>query len=208
MTFASSRTGPKPRFTEQDAVFAALDLGLDTFTLASVAQSLGIGTSSLYRVISSRDDLVHLCLSYVSGQFRLRQDELSWDKLLLAVVDDAWALLERYPGLDSIFISTPTASRYFDDFFAKLEARLLAGGFPGSRKRIEFAIDFIFDTTAITHSEVMAVRKDFDKLKEASASNNAPDRFFAFEDSWAERGWLDRKVKFIIAGINAGLDLE
>lgn len=81
----------------------------------------------------------------------------------------------------------------------------MEGGFPGDHARIEFALDFIFDTTVSTHYQVVAVRRDFDKMKETSGDETT---FFTPEDSWLDRGWLDRKLRFIIAGLKAELDLH
>ena len=53
------KTGPKPKFTSEDAVMAALHLGIDRFTIAGVATQLGVATSAVYRLFDSRDALVH-----------------------------------------------------------------------------------------------------------------------------------------------------
>ncbi|AEX70820.1 TetR/AcrR family transcriptional regulator [Corynebacterium diphtheriae] len=205
MTSTGYRTGPKPRFSERDAIRAALELGLDSFTLASVAKRLGVGTSSLYRVISSRENLVMMCLRYIIDHIHLNPDVPVWDVQLLESADALWDLMEQYPGLDHTFISTPGASLHFQDFFQAQESRLMEGGFPGDHARIEFALDFIFDTTVSTHYQVVAVRRDFDKMKETSGDETT---FFTPEDSWLDRGWLDRKLRFIIAGLKAELDLH
>ena len=51
------KTGPKPKFTSEDAVMAALRLGIDRFTIAGVATQLGVATSAVYRLFDSRDAL-------------------------------------------------------------------------------------------------------------------------------------------------------
>ncbi|MFV8381419.1 hypothetical protein [Corynebacterium hindlerae] len=68
MTTGTSRTGPKPRFAEQDAVNIALELGLTDFTLGAVADRLGVRTSALYRIIASRDHSSLSCASNMSQQ--------------------------------------------------------------------------------------------------------------------------------------------
>jgi len=52
------KTGPKPKFTSEDAVMAALHLGIDRFPIAGVATQLGVATSAVYRLFDSRDALV------------------------------------------------------------------------------------------------------------------------------------------------------
>lgn len=204
MVSVGKRTGPKPRFSEADAVAAALELGLDTFTLAGVAKRLGIGTSSLYRVISSRDDLVTMCLRRILGQLKHSSKVAAWDKQLVEAAESLWDLMEQYPGLDHTFITSPGLVVQLQDFFQAQASRLVEGGFPGDTSRIEFALDFIFDTTISTHYQLMAVRRDFQKMSEEATDTTT---FFTPEDSWLDRGWLDRKIAFIIAGLKEGLDV-
>lgn len=205
MTSTGYRTGPKPRFSEGDAVRAALELGLDSFTLASVAKRLGIGTSSLYRVISSREDLVTMCLRYIIDHIHLSPEVPAWDVQLLESADKLWDLMEQYPGLDYTFINSPSLSLQFQDFFQIQASRLVEGGFPGGQSRIEFTLDFIFDITVSTHYQLLAVRRDFEKMKENAGNESV---FFIPEDSWLDRGWLDHKLTFIINGLKAELDLQ
>ncbi|KAB1504064.1 TetR/AcrR family transcriptional regulator [Corynebacterium sp. 320] len=205
MTPAGNRTGPKPRFGESDAVHAALELGLDTFTLASVARRLNVGTSSLYRVISSREDLVTMCLRHIIDHMQWSPEVAAWDRQLLEASDSIWDLMEQYPGLDHTLINSPGAALHFQDFFQKQASRLVYGGFPGDHDRIEFALDFILDTTISTHYQLVAVRRNFDSMKAAAGQST---EFFTPEDSWLDRGWLDRKLQFIIAGLKAGLDQQ
>ncbi|AEG84868.1 TetR/AcrR family transcriptional regulator [Corynebacterium ulcerans] len=202
MTPPGLKTGPKPRFNEQDAINAALSIGLETFTLAQVAKKLGVGTSSLYRVISSRDDLVADCLKYIAKESLLEDSDCMWDQLFLKQVDLLWELFERYPGLDHTLITMPTATRYFQEFFEKFTGQLRRAGFPGDKKRMEFAIDFIFDTVVSTHYQIVAVRRHYKEIEVEEER-----AFFLPEPSWIERGWMDKKIHFILDGLGKGLDL-
>jgi len=49
MTRLGKRTGPRPGFTRNDVVEAALELGIADFTLTAVAKRLGVAVSGLYR---------------------------------------------------------------------------------------------------------------------------------------------------------------
>lgn len=60
------RPGRPSRFTPQDAVSAALDLGISRFTLAAVAKKLSVATPALYRCFPSRDSLLDACLETIA----------------------------------------------------------------------------------------------------------------------------------------------
>ena len=45
-------TGPRPGFSRDDVVDAALELGIADFTLTAVAKRMGVAVSGLYRTIS------------------------------------------------------------------------------------------------------------------------------------------------------------
>lgn len=207
MSTSRRRTGPKPSFNERDVIDAALTIGINQFTMKQVAQALGIGTSSLYRVVSSQEALVEKCLSHLATQFLVEEEGLSWDDYLFQAVDVLWGLLESYPGLDYTFINVTSVPQIFQPCFSKLSGDLLAGGFVGERERIEFVIDFLFEIVVTTHYQLGPVRRDFEMLKEKAAGSEE-NLFFVTDESWLERGWLDRKVRFIIAGLKNDLDLE
>ncbi|MFD5869112.1 TetR/AcrR family transcriptional regulator [Corynebacterium sp. NPDC060344] len=212
------RTGPKPRFTADDAIDAALELGLDSFTLGAVAKELGVSTPSLYRIVESRSDLVELSLARTADSLVAPPAELPWPDQLRHYVDTMWALLENHPGVDRAIMDYPGAHAAAQRYFRELADSVMAAGFPGDGGALDFVLDFLGDTILMTHVSIAAMRREIspgrsgldqavDKLlAEASKSGGRthvpPDR------SWLVRGRLDAKVEFIIAGIEAGLAVD
>lgn len=203
------KTGPKPVFNIDDAVAAALRLGIDQFTLAGVAQELNIAAPSLYRVISSREDLLQQCLAYTTSDLKAPSAAQSWQDQLREYVEVMWACFEQYPGLSDVIVSTPGVHGHIQQLLDDMVANLTSGGFPGDRDKILFTIDFIGDTVLCTHIAIRPYREagaeELKKLRdEMQSSRGDMPVNFAPEDRWLERGNLNEKVEFIIAGVEAG----
>ncbi|MBV7295613.1 TetR/AcrR family transcriptional regulator [Corynebacterium sp. TAE3-ERU12] len=203
------KTGPKPIFSIDDAVAAALRLGIDRFTLAGVAQELNIAAPSLYRVISSREDLLQQCLAYTSQQMEAPSASLSWQQQLREFVEVMWRVFDDYPGLSEVIVSTPVAHRHVQQLLDDMVVNLAAGGFPGDQDKILFAIDFIGDTVLSTHIATRPYRErgaeGLKKLQDQMRSSRGDNPVhFMPEEGWLDRGNLGEKVEFIIAGIEAG----
>ncbi len=57
---ATPRLGRPPRVSAQAIIKAAAEIGLEKVTLKQVADKLGVGIATLYRHVSSRDEMVRL----------------------------------------------------------------------------------------------------------------------------------------------------
>ncbi|MFT4201173.1 TetR/AcrR family transcriptional regulator [Gordonia sp. (in: high G+C Gram-positive bacteria)] len=196
------KVGRKPAFTAADVVAAAIAEGVDRFTLAAVAQRLGVVTPAIYRLFPSRDDLVVACLDAAAATLRIPSVDDDWRAALRLWADECWRVCEEYPGLSRLVYSYPTAFTRIDHVlsaYAEILGR--SGRTPG---QIMFALDFIGDTVFASHLGVESMRA----ADESGASGldrvrGALDEDAALqpEDSWADRGFVDRKVDFIIAGL-------
>lgn len=100
-------TGRRPMFTTEDAVTAALDIGISDFTMGKVAHVLGVTTPALYRVVPSRDALTVACLRRVFASRSLPEEDADWRDLLEGFAGDVWDRLLRYPGLDEAVGENP-----------------------------------------------------------------------------------------------------
>ncbi|GAB77022.1 TetR/AcrR family transcriptional regulator [Austwickia chelonae] len=209
------KTGPKPSFTRDEVVTAALDIGIAEFTLARVAERVGVGTSALYRLFPSREDLVHACLEYAARTLAWPDPQLGWPDQLRSYAEGIWRFCEEYPGVALVLLTTPGQHSHIQQNLHACLRHLEAAGL--SRERSEFALDFIGDTVIATHIGVTAMRRHDqegqsgldaarDRLAEEAARTGLPT-IISPDESWTARGDLERKVEFVIAGLTARIDL-
>lgn len=221
-------SGPKPGFTRDDAVDAALRIGVGTFTLTRVARDLGVGTPALYRTISSRDDLLRACLDRLAAQIDLNDLAGAWPQVLRTCADRLWALLEDNPGLAQILLTVPWAHHSFTPAVRIALRSLESGGL--DRAAALVALDFAGDTVLGAHTMAEALkgassRKGIDPA--AAPSTPGPRPWPPWADAALDPvggspgrsgldpaapparpvqsvpGWLDNKINIIVAGINA-----
>ena len=196
------KTGPKPKFTSEDAVMAALRLGIDRFTIAGVATQLGVATSAVYRLFDSRDALVHACLAHAGRSMTPPPDGLSWQDILRHAAEEVWACCEKYPGLDITIFQFPSAFTHIEDYLRNIVGQLVKTGL--GQEQAAFAFDFIGDTTIACHIGVAALRQVGDDGRtgiEVVRDRTTHTSIFVPDPSWTDRGTLDRKVEFIIRGM-------
>ena len=232
MTRLGKPTGPKPGFSRADVVEAALALGVADFTLTAVAGRLGVAVSGLYRTIASREDLLAACLEQVAAEMELSRPGATWQEALRAHAESMWALLERYPGLAGVIMSVPWAHQIFADLFAEAHQTLVDRGLGPEDAGVvlDFVGDTVI--TMHAQIEVMRSpagqaafpsppgaaggrASEFPEdrkarptgLEEASrfaaARARAMPAVLTPDESWIERGGLDRKIEIIIRGVEA-----
>lgn len=209
------RTGPKPRFSRDDAVRAALEIGIGDFSLSQVAARLGVVTTALYRTVTSRDDLLRICLDQISTECDFTGIAGPWPHVLRDFAQQFWQLMEDYPGLAGVLMSVPWAHQSFASQIASVHRALLAGGL--DEQTASLGLDCVGDTVVITHVEVMAARR-VQQLADGSSETGLDATRRQFRDrnlaevlprglrpgpDWVKRGWLDRKVEVIIRGLSA-----
>ena len=209
-------TGPRPGFSRDDVVDAALELGIADFTLTAVAKRMGVAASGLYRTISSREDLLAACLERIAAEVDVPAAGRRWPDAVRAHAEAIWVMLERYPGLAGVIMGVPWAHQLFAAPVAQACQVLVDGGL-----RVEEAgvvLDFVGDTVISTHAQIEVMRSPVAPsgpggptgLEETSRFAAAADRPALPEaltpnESWLERGGLDRKIEIIIRGVAAGL---
>lgn len=73
---SKARARGRPRRLELDQIIdAALHIGLNKLTMASVAEHLGVGKAVLYGYVANRDELVRIAASRASSRYTFPQDE-------------------------------------------------------------------------------------------------------------------------------------
>lgn len=226
-------TGPRPGFSRDNVVDAALELGIADFTLTAVAKRLGVAVSGLYRTIASREDLLAACLERIASRVEVPRPGRSWPETVRAYVEAVWGMLEQYPGLASVIMGVPWAHQLFAAPVSQACQALVDGGLRAEEAGL--VLDFVGDTVISTHAQIEVMRSpagrsglpapigqepmedasvsgrdDSTGLEEASrlaATSRAPSLPEALtpNESWLDRGGLDRKIEIIIRGVAAGL---
>ncbi len=124
------------RFTVDDAIRVALDLGIAEFTMSGVARELGVTTPAIYRLFPNRDVLVKDCFHQISTEISLAPVGDSWREILEHMATTTWELFTRWPGFDEVFFTYPGSMQEVwpaqEDFSRKLAS------FGYSRDQIAF----------------------------------------------------------------------
>ena len=202
------KTGPKPKFNRNDVVAAAIELGIDRFTLGGVASRLGVAASAVYRIFDSRDDLVHACLGHAAKSVITCYDPATpWQEILRDWARRTWEVCEEFPGLDITLFRFPGAHIHIESHIRSIFEIFVQQGF--SRSQALFALDFVGDTVAASHIGVTAMRaidddgrRGVEKVKDRMSD----DAVFKPDDTWTSKSIADAKVEFIIRGLEQELD--
>ena len=117
----AGRVGRPARVSRRLIAEAALEVGLSTLTLTSLAQRLGVDHSTLYRHVASRDDIVLLACDTAIARMDwptvpdlpadqlVAPDDTSWRAYLEQAVARIWDMYDRHPGLASAIHHLDTA---------------------------------------------------------------------------------------------------
>lgn len=197
------KVGRKPTFTADDVVRAAIAEGMDRFTLAAVADRLGVVTAAIYRLFPARDDLVIACLDAAGATLSRPEPGMHWREALRLWADECWRLCEEFPGLVRTVYRYPAAPTRIEPIFRAYVEHL--GGHGKTPRQAMFALDFIGDTVFASHLGVESMRTvNEDGLAGLDVVRDAvgdPDGAFRPSESWAGRQAMDTKVEFILAGL-------
>ncbi|MFT3660226.1 MAG: helix-turn-helix domain-containing protein [Gordonia sp. (in: high G+C Gram-positive bacteria)] len=197
------KVGRKPAFTADDVVAAAIAEGIDRFKLSAVADRLGVVTPAIYRLFPSRDDLVIACLDAAGATIALPEPGLRWREVLQLWADECWRVCDDFPGLARLVYTFPSAPSRIEYVFAAYAAALAAQG--RTRGQSMFALDFLGDTVFASHLSVEAMRavddrgeSGLDRIRNALGDG---DTMLRPDDTWLDRGAIDTKIAFILAGL-------
>lgn len=197
------KVGRKPAFTREDVIRAAFDEGIDTFTLSAIANRVGVVTPALYRLFSSRDDIVVACLDAAAASIATPPPGAEWRDVLRMWADECWRLCEDYPGINRVVYSVASAMARVAVVLDRYAESLAPHGI--TRRQAMFALDFIGDTVFTGHLGADMMRSTdrrgttgLDHIR--AALDDVPTAVLP-EESWAGREPTDIKVDFIITGL-------
>lgn len=109
---APGRRGRTPTRDVLQIAGAAIALadreGLAAVTMRSVATAIGTGAASLYRYVTTRDELVELMVDLANGEFELgAPDDRPWMDQMLDLATQARAIYRRHPWMLETLEITP-----------------------------------------------------------------------------------------------------
>jgi AcrR family transcriptional regulator len=104
--------GPRPAHSRQDLAAAAVRVadaeGIDAVSMRRVAAELGVGTTTLYRYVGSKDDVFELMADEVVGELRGTTLRGDWRDDLATVARALRGLVLRHPWLAAVASSRTT----------------------------------------------------------------------------------------------------
>jgi AcrR family transcriptional regulator len=114
--------GPQPEHSRAEIASAAIALadsdGLSAASMRAVASALGTAAGSLYRYLSSRDDLLDLMVDAAVAELRLdREPAGNWLDDLVALANDQLVLYRRHPWLLEASLRGGTSGPHTMDYF-------------------------------------------------------------------------------------------
>jgi AcrR family transcriptional regulator len=89
------------------AVAIADSVGLDAVSMRRVAAELGTGAASLYRYVSTREDLIDLMVDSTAAGYSLAAPTGDWLADLIDVGQQARTIMRRHPWLAGLVITRP-----------------------------------------------------------------------------------------------------
>ena len=99
--------GRPARTSLDELIAAALDLGLDTFTLGAVAERVGVAESTVYGYVPTREALWARAAARVFEALDVEADTDGWEGYVDRVAERTVELARRHPGLRAYLYAGP-----------------------------------------------------------------------------------------------------
>lgn len=119
-----------------EAALHVLDAeGIAGLSMRTVASELGIGTMSLYRYVTDRDELEAVVVEHVLGDMDLTlAPRLRWDKRIRALLERMHATVAQHPALIPLVVSRRHLERNSLQLGEALLDALSEAGFTGKKR--------------------------------------------------------------------------
>lgn len=174
-----SDRGPRPKLTLQQVVEAGIRLadaeGIEALSMRKLAQSLNVGTMSLYRYVPSKSELLDLMLDAVVGPSESRKTavDAGWRAFLATTAREARELYLTHPWTLQANWSRPVLG---PNSVADLELFMhgVAALSLGDREKMDLA-------TAIESYVMGSARQELLWLTASSESGLSDDEFWAHQ---------------------------
>jgi AcrR family transcriptional regulator len=190
----------RPRALTVDVIAAAaLEDGIATFSMPSVARRLGVAHSGLYRYVTDRDDLLVRTLDRAFLGTSWPSGDLPWDELLREIGHAVWRACDAHPGLDRAsqmaHRPSPALLTMMDAWVTSLRDQQFTP--EDAAVAVEFVISLSLDCSAQMARLARAERSDL----EVQGKEIPVLKAFDNDEVWSGRGMYDRKLEIFVAGL-------
>ena len=107
-----STRGPRPAHSREEVAAAAIELadadGIEALSMRKVAARLGVGTTSLYRSVSNKDDILDLMVDAMLRRYGPPPATGDWRADLRALADATRQTMLRHPWLAVLVAARPS----------------------------------------------------------------------------------------------------
>lgn len=188
----------RPRALTVDLIAqTALDDGISTFSMPSVARRLGVAHSGLYRYVTDRDDLLVRALDRAIEAAAWPTADLPWRDLLQSIGATIWQMCDDHPGLDTAALGAPQSPRAVEDRIEKYIESMQHQGFLLEDAAV--AVEFVI-TLALTASAEMRRLRAIEE-SHADGPKLPVLKAYDIEEVWRGHGWFDRKLDIVMDGL-------
>ena len=176
---------------------AALDDGIDTFSMPSVARRLGVAHSGLYRYVADRDDLLIQALDLAFTSIVWPGVDLPWETLIREIGESVWAACDAHPGLDRASQlaprPAPSVVAHMEQWVKAVEDQQFVP------EDAAVAVEFVIALTLDCSTQMARLRK----MDQAHADRGEIPviKPYDTDEVWKGRGLYGRKLDIFIAGL-------
>lgn len=109
------RGGRRPRFSVDDVIATALDIGIDIFSISGVARKLKVTAAAVYRRFPTKEALATECLHRILATAEPLGAATTREEILRQFTDAWWTLTVRFPGFGNAATACPSFTLCFDE---------------------------------------------------------------------------------------------
>lgn len=179
---------------------AALDDGVATFSMPSVARRLGVAHSGLYRYVEDREALLQEAFELAALEVTWPATDLPWRDLLREVGESVWTMCDAHPGLDRATMSARNWSKVAEERVGAYVTALRDEGFVVEDAAV--AVEFVYTLALTASAEMSRLRAVRDRAKEHDCDLNLL-KVYDNDEVWTGRGLYGRKLDILLAGLES-----